>query len=51
VYQGVGTYAVTGGTGKFAGATGQGTFTGTGDFINGTSACTFDGTIFAPRGS
>ena len=50
VYHGVGTYVVTGGTGRFAGATGQGTFDGHGDFNQGTLTFTLTGTISRPSG-
>jgi hypothetical protein len=45
IYHGVGTYVVTGGTGRFAGATGSGVFDGTGDFNTGTIICMLAGTI------
>ena len=45
VYEGTGTYEITGGTGRFAGATGSGTFDGRGDFNTGTFLQTFEGTI------
>jgi len=53
IYDGVSTYHITGGTGLFAGASGQGTFDGRGDFTNPndlTFTYTFDGTISAPNG-
>ena len=50
VYHGVGTYLVTGGTGRFAGASGQGTFDGHGDFNQGTFSFTLNGTISRPSG-
>ena len=50
VYHGVGTYVVTGGTGRFANATGQGTFDGHGDFNLGKFAFTLNGTISRPSG-
>jgi hypothetical protein len=45
MYEGTGTYEITGGTGRFAGATGSGTFDGRGDFNTGTFLQTFNGTI------
>ena len=45
IYHGVGTYVVTGGTGRFAGATGSGVFDGTGNFSTGTIICALNGTI------
>jgi hypothetical protein len=45
IYHGVGTYVVTGGTGRFAGATGSGVFDGTGNFNTGTIICALNGTI------
>ena len=48
IYDGVSTYYVTGGTGRFAGASGQGSFDGRGDFTNPNDlrfTYTFDGTI------
>jgi hypothetical protein len=51
-YDGVSTYHVTGGTGRFAGASGQGTFDGRGDFNDPshlTFTYTFDGTLTAPN--
>jgi hypothetical protein len=45
IYHGVGTYVVTGGTGRFAGATGSGVFDGTGNFNTGTIICALTGTI------
>lgn len=45
IYQGAGTYMITGGTGHFAGATGSGAFSGLGDFNTGTVHCMLDGTI------
>src|SRR5262249_9622322 len=36
IYHGVGSYVVTGGTGRFANATGSGVFDGTGNFNTGT---------------
>jgi hypothetical protein len=51
IYDGVSEYHVTGGTGRFAGATGKGSFDGRGDFTNMnhlTFSYTFHGTISAP---
>ena len=45
IYHGVGTYIVTGGTGRFGGATGSGVFDGTGNFNTGTIICALNGTI------
>ena len=45
IYHGVGTYVVTGGTGRFARATGSGVFDGTGNFNTGTIICALSGTI------
>ncbi len=45
IYHGVGTYVVTGGTGRFARATGSGVFDGTGNFNTGTIICALTGTI------
>ena len=45
IYHGVGTYVVTGGTRRFAGATGSGVFDGTGNFNTGTIICALNGTI------
>ena len=47
---GAGTYAVTGGTGRFSAATGQGSFEGDGDFARGTFVITLSGTISRPSG-
>ena len=49
IYHGVGTYVVTGGTGRFAGATGSGVFDGTGNFNTGTIICALRGTITMNR--
>jgi hypothetical protein len=49
IYHGVGTYVVTGGTGRFAGATGSGVFDGTGNFNTGTIICALTGTISINR--
>ena len=45
VYEGTGTYEITGGTGRFADATGSGTFDGRGDFNTGTFLQKLEGTI------
>ena len=45
IYHGIGTYVVTGGTGRFARATGSGVFDGTGNFNIGTIICALSGTI------
>jgi hypothetical protein len=50
VYHGTGTYVVTGGTGRFSGATGQGSFDGRGDFNHGQFAFVLTGTVSAPTG-
>ena len=50
IFHGIGTYVVTGGTGRFAGATGEGTFDGTGDFVHGLFSFTMNGTLSAPIG-
>ena len=49
IYHGVGTYVVTGGTGRFANATGSGVFDGTGNFNTGTIICALNGTISRNR--
>ena len=48
VVHGTGDWTVTGGTGRFAGATGQGTFVGGADFNQGTFSFQLTGTISAP---
>jgi hypothetical protein len=48
VVHGTGDWTVTGGTGRFAGATGQGTFVGGADFNKGTFSFQLNGTISAP---
>ena len=48
VYHGVGVFVITGGTGRFSGATGNGSFSGTGDFSQGQFTFSFKGTISAP---
>ena len=47
-YSGSDRYVVTGGTGRFTHASGQGTFVGSGDFNNDTFVYTFNGTISPP---
>lgn len=50
IYDGVSTYHITSGSGRFAGASGQGSFDGRGDFTNPydlTFTYTFNGTISA----
>jgi hypothetical protein len=49
IYHGVGTYVMTGGTGRFANATGSGVFDGTGNFNTGTIICALRGTISMNR--
>ena len=44
-YHGFGSYTITGGTGRFAGATGNGAMDGHCDFNAGTFTLTFNGTI------
>jgi len=48
---GTGDWTVTGGTGRFARATGQGTFDGVADFNRGTFSFQLTGTISAPGGN
>ncbi|MDP9340711.1 MAG: hypothetical protein M3Q23_01110 [Actinomycetota bacterium] len=50
VFHGTGHWVVTGGTGRFSGATGQGTTDGTGDFMQGVFTLQLTGTISAPNG-
>jgi hypothetical protein len=45
IYHGVGTYVVTGGTGRFANATGSGVFDGTANFNTRAIICALTGTI------
>jgi hypothetical protein len=45
IYRGLGTYVVTGGTGRFVGATGEGVFSGIGDFGTGIVTCRLVGDI------
>ena len=49
VFQGTGHYVVTGGTGRFRGATGQGTLYGHVDMNQGLFRFHFTGTISAPK--
>jgi hypothetical protein len=52
IYDGISTYSITGGTGRFAGASGKGMFDGRGDFTdpnNLTFTYTFNGTISIPN--
>jgi hypothetical protein len=52
IYDGVSTYHISAGTGRFAGATGEGAFDGRGNFNNPdelTFTYTFDGTITLGR--
>ena len=51
VVHGTGDWTVTGGTGRFAGATGQGTFDGGANFNTGTFSFQLTGTISAPGGN
>lgn len=48
IYHGQGTYVVTSGTGRFAGASGSGVFDGHGNFNTGTYIITLTGTISQP---
>ena len=50
-YHGSGDWNVIGGTGRFAGATGQGTFDGHSDFYLGVFSMNLTGTISAPGGN
>jgi hypothetical protein len=45
VYQSEGTYVITGGTGRFSGASGQGTVVGQADFTTHTFSLSFSGSI------
>ena len=45
IFHGVGTYVVTGGTGRFARATRSGVFDGTANFSTATIICALNGTI------
>ena len=45
IYHGVGTYIVTGGTGRFSNATGSGVFDGTANFTTRAIICALSGTI------
>ena len=51
VVHGTGDWTVTGGTGRFAGATGQGIFVGGADFTKHTFSFQLTGTISAPGGN
>jgi hypothetical protein len=51
VFHGTGHFVIGGGTGRFAGATGQGTLDGRADFNEGRFRFTLNGTISAPGGS
>lgn len=48
-FQGTGQWTVTGGTGRFAGATGHGSAGGGADFTAGTFTMSLDGTVALPR--
>lgn len=48
-FHGIGHWVVTGGTGRFSGATGQGSFDGHSDFMQGVFSLTLTGTISAPN--
>ena len=45
VFQGLGSYVITGGTGRFSGASGSGSFQGIGDFNTNTFSYVMTGTI------
>ena len=45
VFAGIGSYSITGGTGRFANASGSGSFNGLGDFVGNKYQCTLDGMI------
>ena len=47
-FHGTGVYTVTGGTGRYAGAQGDGTLVGGADVLTSTSAITADGTMTLP---
>jgi hypothetical protein len=47
-FRGTGQWTVTGGTGRFAGATGQGSADGGADFTAGTFTMSLDGTVVLP---
>jgi hypothetical protein len=49
VFNGVGTYTITGGDGRFAHATGSGDFMGLADFNAATYNCLLSGTISYPK--
>ncbi len=44
-FHGIGNWTVTGGTGRFSGTTGHGSFDGHSDFIKGTFTITLAGTL------
>ena len=48
-FHGIGHWVVTGGTGRFSGATGQGNFDGHSDFMQCVFSLTLTGTISAPN--
>jgi len=48
-FHGTGHWQVTGGTGRFGGATGEGTFDGHGDFVQGAFQLSLTGTISVPN--
>ncbi len=50
-FHGIGHWVVTGGTGRFSGATGQGSFDGHSDFSQGVFSLQLTGTISAPNQS
>ena len=47
-FRGTGVYTVTGATGRYAGASGQGTLVGGADILTGTAQITADGTLTLP---
>ena len=49
-YHGTGNWTVTGGSGRFSGAAGQGSFDGHSDFSAGTFAVTLTGLLGLPKG-
>jgi hypothetical protein len=51
VFHGSGNWVVTGGTGRFSGATGHGTLAGQSDFNRGVFAFRVTGAISAPTGT
>src|SRR5262249_2263759 len=50
-FHGTGHWVVTGGTGRFSGVSGQGSYEGHGDFLQGTFDIELNGTISAPNGN